>query len=34
MLQDLRDRNGERVLTDDHAPVENLIAPVYLHSVD
>jgi hypothetical protein len=33
MVRSLHNRNGARILTDDHAPVENLIAPVYLHSV-
>jgi hypothetical protein len=29
----LRARNGRAVLTDDHAPVETLMAPVFLGSV-
>jgi hypothetical protein len=29
----LRARNGGAVLTDDHAPVETLMAPVFLGSV-
>jgi predicted membrane-bound spermidine synthase len=33
-LEDLAARNGDLVLTDDHAPVENLMAPVFLKSVD
>ena len=33
MMADLRMRNGEAVLTDDHAPVETLMAPVFLRSV-
>jgi spermidine synthase len=34
LVHDLNTRNGTPVLTDDHAPVENLIAPVFLHSVE
>ncbi len=34
LLADLRLRNGEGILTDNYAPVENLIAPVFLRSVD
>jgi spermidine synthase len=34
LLEDLRLRNGEGILTDNYAPVENLIAPVFLRSVD
>jgi predicted membrane-bound spermidine synthase len=34
LLEDLRMRNGEDILTDNYAPVENLIAPVFLRSVD
>ncbi len=34
LLEDLRFRNGEGILTDNYAPVENLIAPVFLRSVD
>jgi predicted membrane-bound spermidine synthase len=34
MLGELRFRNGEGILTDNYAPVENLIAPVFLRSVD
>jgi spermidine synthase len=34
MIQDLKRRNGDGVLTDDYAPVESLIAPVFLRSVD
>jgi predicted O-methyltransferase YrrM len=33
-LEELRRRNGPTVLTDSYAPVENLIAPVFLRSVD
>jgi hypothetical protein len=33
-LHELSVRNGGRMLTDDYAPVENLIAPVFLHRVD
>jgi spermidine synthase len=33
-LAELQQRNGPMVLTDTFAPVENLIAPVFLHSVD
>ncbi|UCB47263.1 MAG: fused MFS/spermidine synthase [Spirochaetota bacterium] len=33
-LEALAARNGSLVLTDDHAPVENLMAPVFLKSVD
>ncbi|MBN1836940.1 MAG: spermidine synthase [Spirochaetales bacterium] len=33
-LEELRRRNGPLVLTDSHAPVENLIAPVFLRSVE
>jgi spermidine synthase len=33
-LEELRERNGPMVLTDSFAPVENLIAPVFLRSVD
>ncbi len=33
-MRDLRARNGNGCLTDDYAPVENLIAPVFLRSVD
>lgn len=32
-LEDLQRRTASRPLTDDHAPVENLMAPVFLHSV-
>jgi predicted membrane-bound spermidine synthase len=32
-LAELRSRNGEVVLTDGYAPVDNLIAPVFLRSV-
>jgi predicted membrane-bound spermidine synthase len=34
LLQDLRERNGETVLTDDYAPVENLMAPVFLNTLE
>lgn len=34
LLADLRRRKGEVILTDSYAPVENLIAPVFLKSVD
>jgi len=34
LLADLRFRNGDGILTDNYAPVENLIAPVFLRSVD
>ncbi len=33
-LAELAARNGRVVLTDDHAPVENLIGPVFLRSVE
>ncbi len=33
-LADLKERNGPIVLTDGYAPVESLIAPVFLHSVE
>jgi hypothetical protein len=33
-LQDLEERNGEFVLTDDHAPVDNFMAPVFWANVD
>jgi len=33
-LEELRRRGGPMVLTDAHAPVENLIAPVFLRSVE
>jgi spermidine synthase len=33
-LGDLAARNGDFILTDDHAPVENLMAPVFLNSVE
>ncbi len=33
-LREIQNRNGNIILTDDHAPVENLIAPVFLHSLD
>ncbi|UCF99623.1 MAG: fused MFS/spermidine synthase [Spirochaetaceae bacterium] len=33
-LVDLRRRNGDGILSDNYAPVENLIAPVFLRSVD
>ncbi|HUX11384.1 MAG TPA: fused MFS/spermidine synthase [Spirochaetia bacterium] len=32
-VANLLERNPRLVLTDDHAPVENLMAPVFLHSV-
>lgn len=34
LVADLRFRNGDGILTDNYAPVENLIAPVFLRSVD
>jgi MFS family permease len=34
LLMELERRNGEIVLTDDHSPVENLMAPVFLHGVE
>jgi hypothetical protein len=34
MLRDLRIRGGTGILTDNYAPVENLIAPVFLRSVE
>jgi spermidine synthase len=34
LLEDLAARNGGAILTDDHAPVENLMAPVFLGNVD
>jgi len=34
LLADLRQRNGDVILSDRYAPVENLIAPVFLKSVD
>jgi hypothetical protein len=34
LVADLRLRNGAGILTDNYAPVENLIAPVFLRSVD
>ena len=34
MLGQLRMRNGDGILTDNYAPVENLIAPLFLRSVD
>jgi spermidine synthase len=34
LLADLKTRNGEGILTDDYAPVENLMAPVFLRSVE
>ena len=33
-LEELRGRDGPMVLTDAYAPVESLIAPVFLRSVD
>jgi MFS family permease len=33
-LAELRARNGAMVLTDDRAPVENLVAPVFLRAVN
>ncbi len=33
-LRDLRRRNGYAILTDNHAPVENLMAPVFIQSVE
>jgi predicted membrane-bound spermidine synthase len=33
-LADLRARNGKGYLTDDHAPVENLMAPVFLDTIE
>ncbi len=33
-LQELRQRNGATVLTDDYAPVENLMAPVFLDTLE
>ena len=34
MLLDLKKRNGETILTDNYAPVENMIAPVYLRALE
>lgn len=34
MLASLERRNGSGYLTGDHAPVENLTAPVFLRSID
>lgn len=34
LLVDLREKNGDTQLTDVYAPVENLIAPVFLRAVD
>jgi hypothetical protein len=34
LLDDLRFRNGNGILTDNYAPVENFIAPIFLRSVD
>ena len=34
IIRDLVRRNGDGILTDDFAPVESLIAPVFLRSVD
>jgi hypothetical protein len=33
-LEDLEARNGRGPLTDEYAPVENLIAPVFLRSIN
>jgi spermidine synthase len=33
VLADLRRRNGEKPLTDDHAPVENIMIPVFLNTI-
>jgi spermidine synthase len=33
-LAELEERHGERVLTDEHAPVDNMMAPVFLNQVE
>lgn len=33
-LKELRERNRDMYLSDNYAPVENLIAPVFIHSID